>query len=184
MTDWLLDPQECVARLSPWREPCKALTSRNEAVDMKATRVVHTTERKGTKRQLERWAFGHVAATRDSEGIRLEVGVLGSTHTSASPVLLPQHAQYAADCLRAAVANTDGKACAGKSITELLWDALDALMDILMEYDEQEPTEETALTRGKAEGVAYALAVFQNPYLPNLDAVREQAIARWEERGE
>lgn len=143
---------------------------------MKTTRVVYSAEG-GGKRKRERWAYGHVSATRDPDGIRLEVGTLSGNHTSASPALLPQHAIFAADCLRAAVAQTDGKACAGKSIVELLWDVLDQLMDLLMK--DEEPDE---LTRGKAEGVAYALAVFQNPYLPNLDAIREQAVERWEAR--
>lgn len=154
----------------------------NEANGMRTTRVVYTQERKGTKRQQERWAFGHLAATRDSEGIRLEVGILGGkgTHTTSSPALLPQHAIFAADCLRAAVAQTDGKACAGKSIQELVMEELLTVIDRLMSEDPDLPRD-----AGRAEGLAYALAVFQNPYRPNVEAIKEQAMDLWyEENGD
>lgn len=174
MSEWLVDPVPCVQRAKPWREPCAVMTSRNET-NVKTTRVVYSVERKGTKRQQERWAFGHVAATRDTEGIRLEVGTLGANHTSTSPALLPQHAIYAADALRAAVAQTDGKACAGKSIQELVMEELLTVIDRLMAEGEAEDGRDP----GRAEGLAFALAVFQNPYRPNIEAIKEQAMDIW-----
>lgn len=35
--------------------------------------------------------------------------------------------------------------------------------------------------RGQAQGLAYALAVLTNPYQPDIDAIREEAMQRWEE---
>lgn len=35
--------------------------------------------------------------------------------------------------------------------------------------------------RGQAQGIAYMLAVLTNPYQPDIDAIREEAIQRWEQ---
>lgn len=35
---------------------------------------------------------------------------------------------------------------------------------------------------GEATGIARVIALFTNPYKPNLDAVRAEAMHRWEER--
>lgn len=143
---------------------------------MKATRVVFTKDSKGRKQ----WAFGHVHATRTNKGIALKVFETPSSYTGTHP-LSPQEATYAADVLRAAVSDTDGKACAGKSILELLWDELMTVLDRLM----TEGTAEDGKDPGRAEGLAYAIAVMSNPYLPNVDSVREQAMDRWyEENGD
>ena len=143
---------------------------------MKPTRVVFTTEGEG-KRQRRQWAFGHVHAQRGPKGIELKVFDTPTSYTGTHP-LTPQEAQYAADVLRAAVADTDGKACAGKSIQELVMDELLTVLDRLMgdEPEERDP--------GRAEGLAMALAIFQNPYRPNVDAIREQAMDIWEAEGE
>lgn len=146
---------------------------------MKATRVVYTTEGDG-KRRRERWAFGHVHAERTNKGIELKVFETPTTYTGTHP-LSPQEAQYSADVLRAAVAQTDGKACAGKSIQELVWDELLTVVDRLMT---DQPAED-GRDPGRAEGLAFALAVFQNPYRPNIEAIKDQAMDMWdEEQGE
>ena len=66
-----------------------------------------------------------------------------------------------------------GESCAGKSIIEMLQDHLDFLIDELY-------TEPTEAAKGRALGVAEAIAVIQNPYLPNVDAVRAEAMERRE----
>lgn len=67
---------------------------------------------------------------------------------------------------------------AGGSIRQMLWDDLDALMDIIMDDDEPDDPE----IRGKAAGVARALALITTPYDPDIDAIREEAVERWENR--
>lgn len=136
------------------------------------TRVVHSHNEHGA----DLYAFGHLSTIRKADKIRLTVNT-SATQAFTTPPLAPQEAIFAADLLRAASANTGGGACAGKSIIEMLWDTLDTLIDLLMDED---PQPDPDLLKGKAEGVAYALAVFQNPYLPNLDAIRQQAMERWE----
>lgn len=100
-----------------------------------------------------------------------------STHMVGTEWLSTEHANVMSDLLRAAVVNAGGTSCGGKTILELLWEELDAIMERLMSGgqadDERDP--------GRAEGVAYAIAVMQNPYLPNVDNVREQAMERWEQ---
>lgn len=70
---------------------------------------------------------------------------------------------------------------AGPSLRELAFKELDAVMDRLMDatLDEQpiSPTD-----RGEAKGLAIALAIFTNPYNPNVDAIRAEAMERWEAR--
>ena len=65
---------------------------------------------------------------------------------------------------------------AGRSIIDHLWEALDEAMEPLLDGD-GEPTD---TQRGYARGLATALAVMYNPLAPNVDAVRETAIERWE----
>lgn len=138
------------------------------------TPVVRTEERGG----VTRWAYGHLAATRDIRfGIRLVVGEASTRNTASTPGLTPQQAIFASDCLRAASANAGSSACAGKSILEMLWEELDAIVDRIMTEQDSEDGRDP----GRAEGVAYCIAVFTNPYLPNLDAIREQAMDRWYE---
>lgn len=136
---------------------------------MRTTRLVYTKER-----SEQRWAYGHVSAVRDSEGVRLEVNTSGS-HAMSSPALNSQQATWSAHALLAAAANTDGAECAGMSILELTWDRLMSVMDRLMTGTEAEDGRDP----GRAEGLAYAIAVMSNPYLPNIDTVREVAVERW-----
>lgn len=89
----------------------------------------------------------------------------------------------------------------GRSLLEIFWQELDDIMDRLMEEDEpatenywdgksgghdqkkfQEDYLEWAETRGQAQGVAYCIAVMTNPYTPDYDKVRDEAMRRWEDR--
>jgi hypothetical protein len=85
---------------------------------------------------------------------------------------------------------------AGKSILEIIWEELDSVFDQLMEEGEpvvdpvKQPT--TAATRyrqwgelrGQAQGLAYAIAVIQNPYEVDVPAVKVQARERWQAANE
>lgn len=70
---------------------------------------------------------------------------------------------------------------AGPSLLELVWRQLDEVMDELMDarLDGREPDKVQA---GTALGYAGAIAIFSNPYNPNVDAVRAEAVERWEAR--
>lgn len=90
---------------------------------------------------------------------------------------------------------------AGRSLLEMLWEELDVIMDKLMEEGAPEdvpptPTMENRAplaawrtewleygeTRGQAQGVAYAIAVIERPYEPDVPGIKERAVERWEER--
>jgi hypothetical protein len=97
----------------------------------------------------------------------------------------------------------------GKSIIDLLWEDLDNTMDLLMaecqrcgviagghphikgrkycnepqpeDYDLEYSVDEY---RGRAQGVAYALALMSNPYLRNVEEVRKLAKERYDQRSQ
>lgn len=97
---------------------------------------------------------------------------------------------------------------AGMSVLDILWQDLDDVMDLLMEEgapDKDSLASELHLTsalavartlatewyntlrdwgelRGKAQGLAFAIAVLTNPYAANVPAVKVEAKARWEKR--
>lgn len=130
--------------------------------------------RKG-KYALRRWSVGRVYATRDHQdhvtlGVALNPGV-----SSEAPALTTQEALQAADALRAAAVNAEGKVCGGPSIQELAWDELMVVVDRILSggaaADGRDP--------GRAEGMAMIIAIFQNPYLPNIEAVRKESTDRW-----
>jgi hypothetical protein len=60
-----------------------------------------------------------------------------------------------------------------------LWAELDDQMDFLRADDDPEPED-----RARAKALAFALALLTQPYSPEPDiaAVREQAVERWEQR--
>lgn len=64
--------------------------------------------------------------------------------------------------------------CSGKSIYDMLWEELDAIVERLMAGAAGEDD------KGKAQGVAFAIATIENPYLPNIERVRAEAMRRWE----
>jgi len=66
--------------------------------------------------------------------------------------------------------------CAGKSIVEIMWEELDTIVERIMTGEEAEDGRDP----GRAEGVAMCISIISNPYLPNLPAVREEAIRRFE----
>ena len=88
--------------------------------------------------------------------------------------------------------------CAGPSLLEQMWATLIEEMDALMpggEYADEpahvaegrydgtggsEWHEERARLRGVCQGVTACIALVINPYAPNLDAVRADAVTRWE----
>lgn len=74
----------------------------------------------------------------------------------------------------------DSVSCAGRSIREIVWEELDVVMERLMSGNQAEDGRDA----GRAEGLAFALAIFQNPYLPSVDAVRAEAVERWETANE
>jgi hypothetical protein len=90
--------------------------------------------------------------------------------------------------------------CAGKSIIQLIEEELDAVVERLYAYGPPRDLDENIREdgtlgewvtevesynkdRGLAEGIGIALALLYNPYAPNLDAIRSQAVERWESRG-
>lgn len=70
---------------------------------------------------------------------------------------------------------------AGPSILELVWVELDKVMDVLMaaKLGGELPEPERV---GSAQGLALAIAILLNPYKPNINAVRVEAVNRWEGR--
>lgn len=71
--------------------------------------------------------------------------------------------------------------CSGKSVTDLLKDELVVITDRLLSGG----TAEDGKDPGRAEGVAFAIAVLENPYRPDIMAVKAENMVRWEsEHGE
>lgn len=70
---------------------------------------------------------------------------------------------------------------AGRSILEIIWQELDHMMEIIMDADKYDLAEPIDWYRARANGIAYAIAVIQNPYEINLSQVREQAKQRWQD---
>lgn len=169
---WLADPFCCLTKSkgNPYNhDMCVVLANREEAI-MSTTRFNRSEEQDGIW-----WRWGHLAARRDKDGISLTVNKTKNI-TIETPAMSSKHATVAADLLRAAAVDA-GNSCMGKSVTELLWEELDRIVDRLMTGQEAEDGKDA----GRAEGTAYALAVFQNPYRPNLDKIREEATDRWYE---
>lgn len=69
--------------------------------------------------------------------------------------------------------------CGGKSIVGMLEDELDTIVERIMNGAEAADGRDP----GRAEGIATALAVFFNPYRPDLDAVRQAAMDRYDAAG-
>lgn len=63
---------------------------------------------------------------------------------------------------------------AGRSIFEMLWAEMDAAYAALLE------TPDKKKLQGQVRGLATAIALMTNPYAPSVEAVAEEAQARWE----
>lgn len=66
---------------------------------------------------------------------------------------------------------------AGRSILSMLWDELMSISERLLSGDPAEDGRDP----GRAEGVAYCIAVMTNPYKPDIEAVRAEVVRRWNE---
>lgn len=175
MTNWLADPAVCAIKAI--KGGCHIMGARNEVMT-RATRAVRTEEGDSTY-----WRWGHLYARRTLRSERLGGGVeirAGGSDTPSfvaeTAAMTPANANVLSDLLRAAVVDAGGQDCAGKSILELLWDELDSIMERLMTRTGADDLRDP----GRAEGIAYAIAVMQNPYRVSVDNVRDQAMARWE----
>lgn len=128
------------------------------------------------------WRNGHLFARREGgvKGDPRERIVLGADRRGTSPelALLVEHANTASDLLRAAYSNNGGHACGGKSLYEIIWAEMMAITDRLMTGQAAEDDV------GAARATAYILAVMQNPYLPNVEAVKQQVMDKWYEENE
>lgn len=70
---------------------------------------------------------------------------------------------------------------AGPPLRELVFERLDARVTVLMNARlDARPIPEQE--RHEATGLATALAIFTNPYSPDVDAIRAEAMERWEAR--
>lgn len=69
----------------------------------------------------------------------------------------------------------------GPSLRELVFERLDARVTVLLDarLDAQPIPEQE---RHEATGLAIALAIFTDPYNPDVDAIRAEAMERWEAR--
>lgn len=172
MPRWLADPFCCLAQDAP--ERCVILVERNEATKMNT--ALHVTEDRKTG--ARKWAFGHLYTERVGQAIDLTIYTSPQRGTS-TPTMTPQEALHASDLLRAAAVNAPKIRCQGKSILELAWEELDTVLERLMTGCEAEDGRDP----GRAEGMAMIIAIFLNPYLPNIESVRDEAMRRWEESG-
>lgn len=75
-------------------------------------------------------------------------------------------------------ANTGDGSAAGRSLLEMMWQELDTIVDRLMGRAEAADGRDP----GRAEGVAYCIALVQSPYAPSIEDVRAQAMDRRADR--
>lgn len=178
MLPWLADPFCCLAKakqpdIVAQRTSCAVLALK-EGQMSRPTRGVRVDGKHDT-----RWEWGHLYAAReeDKDGPLIVLGVNATGHHAIeTPALTLQAATVSADLLRMAVANSGGHACGGKTILEFMWERLMDVVERLMTGQEAEDGQDV----GRAEGIAWCIAVFQNPYAPNIDGVRGQAMELWE----
>lgn len=64
---------------------------------------------------------------------------------------------------------------AGPSLLEQMWAELDSIVDRLVEPG---AVAEDGRDPGRAEGVAWCIALVQTPYAPDMEAIRVQAMER------
>lgn len=73
----------------------------------------------------------------------------------------------------------------GKSIRELLWEALmENYARLMPEGELADPSlsdpNAVSYCQGTCLGLAEAIAILTNPYRPDIDAIREECVERWE----
>lgn len=148
---------------------------------MSRTTLVHRQEMpKGA-----RYEWGHLFVRVDGKPGDIRTFVPGESDGNGNGNehgqmrLSTEHANVMSDLLRAAVVNAGGSSCGGKTLYEMIWDEMLVVTDRLMGVQEagEIPDPDDV---GAARSLAWVLAVMQNPYLPNVDAVREETMARWE----
>lgn len=70
------------------------------------------------------------------------------------------------------------KYCEDRSVKEIMEDELDTIMDRLMNdggaADGRDP--------GRGESLSWAIALVENPYAPNMDKIKGEAMLRYERR--
>lgn len=126
------------------------------------------------------WRHGHLYARREG-GVRgdpKERIVIGRQQDAVTDVeikFLVEHAQTISDLARAAYSNNGGHSCGGTSLYEMIWDEMMTITDRLM------TGQETDDDVGAARATAYVLAIMQNPYRPNVEAVKQQVMDKWYE---
>ena len=69
----------------------------------------------------------------------------------------------------------------GKSLLDLLWEQMDQFVDAVQEPVNQDEFENA---KGRAHGMAVAIALVTNPYHPDVDTIKSEAMERWAERGD
>jgi hypothetical protein len=77
------------------------------------------------------------------------------------------------------IADSADGTCEGKGLIEMLEDLLDGSFDQLMSPAGLEQPE---LEKGYALGLSTAIAVLTNPYFPNVDVIKAEAVERYEAR--
>lgn len=66
--------------------------------------------------------------------------------------------------------------CAGRSLVEIMEMALDETVeDIMIGLGEEDPL----VLKGKALGIAECISLIRNPYSPNVEVIREEAMTRF-----
>lgn len=142
---------------------------------MSRTTLVHRQETE----QGARFEWGHLFVRVDGKPGQQRFIVPGEHDEKGNERgqmrLSPEHANVMSDLLRAAYVNA-GSSCGGQSLYDMMWDEMMAVTDRLIGDGDQADPDDV----GGARMLAWVIAVMQNPYLPNVDAVREQVMERWE----
>jgi hypothetical protein len=146
----------------------------------RSTRAVRTEEHDGTY-----WRFGHLYARREKSSTNGAVQIRGGTHGSnpahvvETAPMSTTHANVMSDLLRAAVVDAGGQTCGGQTLYEMIWDELFTVTDRLIGMQDagQEPDADDV---GAARSLAWVIAMMRNPYLPNVDSVKEDVMDQWE----
>jgi hypothetical protein len=69
----------------------------------------------------------------------------------------------------------------GKSLLDLLWEQLDQFVDDLqLVADVADDSTTLWEARGRAHAAAVCVALATNPYHPQVDAIKAEAMERWE----